>query len=118
MRGGWDSDWNVKKSEASEWWVELTVGGAHTRADPNAGCSSAYLSLRWPRFRGPGRLFCFECRDPMGQGAPPGNKILVWVNECKPREKERYRGPMMAREWSEFGGMVLASDYTQSPGVC
>lgn len=26
-----------KKSEASEWWVKLTVGGAHTRADPNAG---------------------------------------------------------------------------------
>lgn len=45
--------------------------------------------LRWPRFRGPGFLFCFECRDPMGQGVPPGNKILVWVKEGNPREKEK-----------------------------
>lgn len=76
------------KGEASEWWVQ-----AH---GPNAKCSSAYLSLRWPRFRGPGFLFCFECRDPMGRGVPPGNKILVWVKKCKSREK----GKM---SWSHHG---------------
>lgn len=39
----------------------------------------------------------------MGRGVPPGNKSLVWVKECKPREKEKI-------SWShggqriEFGG--------------
>lgn len=33
-------------------------GGVHGL---KAGVLSAYRSLRWPRFRGPGFLCCFEC---------------------------------------------------------
>lgn len=96
------------------------VGGADTGQvhGPNAECSRAYLSLRWPRFRGPGFLFCFECRDPMGWGVPPGNKILVWVKEYKPREEEKED---LVPRWPETGvslGDGPASDCTQSSGDC
>ena len=57
------------------------------------GVSSAYRSLLWPRFRGPGFPCCFECREPMGRGLPPGNKIPVSAKGCKPKENAKGAGP-------------------------
>lgn len=49
----------AKGDEVNEDGREGEPGGGVHRL--KTGVLSAYRSLRWPRFRGPGFLGCFEC---------------------------------------------------------